>query len=111
MQIQRSRLAPHSVRQSARTAETLRGYKQHVVLPVHFPDPSLPPDTKVHKAYSVHSIATHLLYHNDDPLDVIEKYVKPHALAGDILAVAETPLAIMQGRYRHPVSKQGLPPP
>ena len=94
--------------------------KQHIVLPLHFPDPSLPPrifnssefcetnensenSGKKAKKFSVYSIPTHLLFHDDDPLDVIAKYVKPHAIPGDILAVAETPLALMQGRYRHPV--------
>ena len=94
--------------------------KQHIVLPLHFPDPSLPPrifnssefcetnensenSGKKAKKFSVYSIPTHLLFHDDDPLDVIAKYVKPHAIPGDILTVAETPLALMQGRYRHPV--------
>ena len=91
----------------------LETYSQHVVLPIHYPDPSSPPKVfsdQTHAkggekaTFSLHSVPTHLLYHDDDPLDVVERYVKPHAQPGDILAVAETPLAIMQGRYRHPTT-------
>ncbi|QDZ21365.1 hypothetical protein HOP50_05g38950 [Chloropicon primus] len=85
----------------------LSEHKQHVVIPVDFPDPSLPPLEvtdldQSDRDFKVYSIPTHLLFHGDDPLSVVEKYVKPHAVEGDIVVVAETPLAIMQGRYRHP---------
>ncbi len=89
----------------------LTRHKQHIVLPLAFPSNADGGDGETAAApkevregstgaagYSVHAIPTHLLHHGDDPLEVIDKYVKPHIAPGDILAVAETPLAIMQGR-------------
>ncbi|MFH1452714.1 MAG: coenzyme F420-0:L-glutamate ligase [Armatimonadota bacterium] len=45
-------------------------------------------------------IKTHLLTEKDDIFDVIEKLVKPKTFPGDIICIAETALAIMQGRFR-----------
>ncbi|MCS6815490.1 MAG: coenzyme F420-0:L-glutamate ligase, partial [Cyanobacteria bacterium] len=47
-------------------------------------------------------IRTHLLTHLDDPVTIVERYVKPYAQPGDIITIGETPVAIMQGRFRHP---------
>jgi hypothetical protein len=49
-------------------------------------------------------VPTHLLCHLDDPVSVVERYVRRHARAGDVLCMGETPLAAMQGRVRHPAS-------
>lgn len=49
-------------------------------------------------------VATHLLGCLDDPLQVLRRYALPHLQAGDVVAVAETPLAVMQGRYRDPAT-------
>jgi len=46
-------------------------------------------------------IRTHLLTPDDDFVDVVEKYALPMAKPGDIVAVAESALAIMQGRLYH----------
>jgi hypothetical protein len=47
-------------------------------------------------------VKTHLLGVLDDPAEVLERYcgalIQPH----DVLTIGETPLAVMQGRYRHP---------
>jgi len=56
----------------------------------------------VKEAGKVLPIRTHMLTECDDICDIINKYVKPYASAGDIVAIAESPVAIMQGRYVHP---------
>lgn len=80
--------------------------EQHVVLPLRFP-----PHEEEHAASwldrtrcSVLPIKTHLLTHLDDPNGIFDRYVKHHYQPGDILAIGETPLAIMQGRTRHPAT-------
>ena len=44
---------------------------------------------------------THLLTNLDDPVEVVKQYVLPHAQKGDIVTIGESPLAIIQGRFRH----------
>lgn len=46
-------------------------------------------------------IRTRLLRQGDDMAEIIETYVKPLAAPGDIVAIAETALAITQGRLKH----------
>lgn len=75
----------------------------HVVVPIKFPNPedsnkNWRPATNA----TVLPIKTHLLTALDDPVEIVRRYVTPHAEAGDIVAIGETPIAIMQGRYRHP---------
>ena len=54
-------------------------------------------------------IPTHLLCHMDDPVSVVRRYVMKHAESGDMVTIGETPLAVMQGRTRHPSGvKPGL---
>lgn len=79
-------------------------HSQHVLLPVQY---SLKASSdvqwrKLEKVGSVLPISTHLLSHLDDPLQVLKMYAMSHAKDGDIIAIGETPLAIMQGRFRHP---------
>ena len=50
--------------------------------------------------HQVLPVATHLLGWLDDPLQVLRDYAAPHLQPGDVVALAETPLAVMQGRYR-----------
>jgi hypothetical protein len=47
-------------------------------------------------------IKTHLLTEEDDVIELIREYVAPIARPGDVIAIAESPLAITQGRYCHP---------
>ena len=98
---------------------------QHVVLPIKFPQPLQTPEetTAGMRVYICQSfflcfvygrplgliwlavvpVPTHLLCHLDDPILVTERYAVPLARPGtDVIAIAETPLAIMEGRYRHP---------
>lgn len=76
--------------------------RQHVVLPLQYPD-------VLHKAMwrtvndgAVLPVRTHILCHMDDPLEVLRVYAMHHARIGDTIVIGETPLAIMQGRFRHP---------
>ena len=107
--------------------------EQRVVLPLKFPDPNVvaieakeedvdeteietEEDAdrlgssgplrwrRVKPGLSVLCVPTHLLCHLDDPVSVVERYVRRHARAGDMLCMGETPLAAMQGRVRHPAS-------
>lgn len=47
-------------------------------------------------------VRTPILTESDDLFEVIETFVLPLARPGDIVAIAESPLAIMQGRYVDP---------
>ncbi|MFM8524804.1 MAG: F420-0:Gamma-glutamyl ligase [Cyanobacteriota bacterium] len=49
-------------------------------------------------------IRTHLLGVLDDPLEMLRHYAGPLLQPGDILTIGETPLAVMQGRYQHPIT-------
>ena len=49
-------------------------------------------------------IRTHLLGVLDDPQEVLRHYAGALLQPGDILTIGETPLAVMQGRYQHPVT-------
>lgn len=50
----------------------------------------------------VRAVRTHLLGPFDDPAEVVRRYALGHALPGDIVTIGETPLAVMQGRFRDP---------
>ncbi len=50
--------------------------------------------------HQVLPLVTHLLGWLDTPLQVLRHYAVPHLQPGDVVALAETPLAVMQGRYR-----------
>ncbi|WP_247216693.1 F420-0:Gamma-glutamyl ligase [Synechococcus sp. C9] len=77
--------------------------EQHVVLPLAFPDPTRTlVSRRSPEGAEILLIRTHLLCHLDDPVSVIKRYAQPHALPGDIVVLGETPVAIMQGRWRHP---------
>lgn len=54
----------------------------------------------------VYPIKTHLLTPQDDPVEIVKRYVVPHAQKGDIITIGETPVAIMQNRFRHPTDIQ-----
>lgn len=77
---------------------------QHVVVPLQFPNPADRPQWReVPEAKAqVLPVKTHLLTNSDDPVEVVKKYVAPHAKPGDIVTIGETPIAIIQGRWRDP---------
>jgi hypothetical protein len=51
---------------------------------------------------SIYPIKTHLLSDEDDLVDVIKKYVSNFSKDGDIITIAESPVAITQGRFKLP---------
>lgn len=75
---------------------------QHVIVPLKFPAVEDSHRWRPTADADLLAIKTHLLTHLDDPVAVIKRYVLPHAQPGDIVAIGETPVAIMQGRFRHP---------
>ena len=56
------------------------------------------------KNFKLLPIKTHLLGVLDDPIKICNEYTNGILKSGDIITLGETPLAIMQGRYRHPSS-------
>jgi hypothetical protein len=76
---------------------------RHVIVPLTFPTAAEQsqrwrPTSKA----DVLPIKTHLLTHLDDPVEMVQRYVVPHSQSGDVVTIGETPIAIMQGRFRHP---------
>jgi hypothetical protein len=47
-------------------------------------------------------LRTHLLGPLDDPIDVMRTYAADLVQPGDVLTIGETPVAVIQNRYRHP---------
>ncbi|WP_392351707.1 F420-0:Gamma-glutamyl ligase [Parasynechococcus sp.] len=47
-------------------------------------------------------LKTHLLGTLDDPIDVMRTYAGHLTQPGDVLTIGETPIAVIQNRYRHP---------
>jgi hypothetical protein len=75
---------------------------RHVVVPLKFPKAEEHQRWRPTPKADVLPIRTHLLTHLDNPVEVVQRYVLPYAQKGDIVTIGETPLAIMQGRWRHP---------
>lgn len=75
---------------------------RHIIHPLQYPDSSIAPKKIKVKGVEVLPIRTHLLTELDNPVEVVKRYVLPHAFPGDIVAIGETPVALMQGRWRHP---------
>ena len=79
---------------------------RHIVVPLRFPDPMESKTWRSTTNSDVLPIRTHLLTPLDDPLEVVRRYVLPHAQSGDVVTIGESPVAIMQGRFRHPTDIQ-----
>jgi hypothetical protein len=80
-----------------------RVQSHHVILPLRERDAGAPTEwLDAGGALSVLPVRTHLLTPQDDPVAVAKHYASPHARPGDILTIGESPLAVMQGRFRHP---------
>lgn len=76
---------------------------RHVIVPLMFPSvEDAPQRWRPTAKADVLPIRTHLLTHLDNPVEVVERYVLPHSQPGDIITLGETPVALMQGRFRHP---------
>lgn len=75
---------------------------RHVVLPLKFPKAEESSRWRPTSNADLLPVRTHLLTHLDDPVEVVKRYVMPNAQPGDIITIGETPVALMQGRFRHP---------
>ncbi|MGJ3250712.1 MAG: F420-0:Gamma-glutamyl ligase [Elainellaceae cyanobacterium] len=75
---------------------------RHIIVPLRFPQAEDSHRWRPTADADILPVKTHLLTHLDDPVSVIKRYVVPHAQPGDIVTLGETPVAIMQGRWRHP---------
>ncbi|NJK34099.1 MAG: F420-0:Gamma-glutamyl ligase [Oscillatoriales cyanobacterium SM2_2_1] len=75
---------------------------RHCIIPLQFPETQRRALWRPTTDADVLPIRTHLLTVSDTFPELIQRYVQEHAQPGDILTIAETPVAIMQGRWRHP---------
>ncbi|MBF2002660.1 MAG: F420-0:Gamma-glutamyl ligase [Synechococcales cyanobacterium C42_A2020_086] len=76
--------------------------QRHIIVPLKFPAVEESQRWRPTPNADVLPIRTHLLTHLDSPVEVIKRYVLPHAQPGDVVTLGETPVALMQGRFRHP---------
>ena len=77
-----------------------RQQRHGLVVPLTRPAVDRQPIWRQGADHQVLPLATHLLGWLDHPLQVLQRYAVPHLQPGDVVALAETPLAVMQGRYR-----------
>lgn len=77
---------------------------RHAIVPLQFPSPNYVPNGRETNVATVFPIKTHLLTQSDDPVEIVKRYVLPHTQPGDIVTIAESPIAIMQGRFYHPTT-------
>lgn len=75
---------------------------RHVVFPLQHPDPADSKNWRMATGAEVLPIRTHLLTPLDSPVEVVRRYVLPHAKPGDVVTIGESPVAIMQDRFRDP---------
>jgi hypothetical protein len=75
---------------------------RHIIIPLKFPDPQAVQRWRPTPTADVLPVRTHILTHLDTPVEIVKRYVQPHAQPGDIITLGETPVALMQGRFRHP---------
>jgi len=75
---------------------------RHVMVSFQFPNPEDSKNWRSTPSAEVLPIKTHILTELDNPVETVRRYVTPHAKPGDIVTIGETPIAIMQGRFRHP---------
>ena len=78
--------------------------RQGVLVPLRQPEPlpAAAADFVAGDRCQVLPLRTHLLGPLDDPIAVLRRYAEAVLQPGDVLTLGETPLAVMQGRYRHP---------
>jgi hypothetical protein len=75
---------------------------KHCIIPLQFPSGEQRERWRPTPDADVLPIRTHILSAGDTPVDVLQRYVMSHAQTGDIVTIAETPIAIMQGNFYHP---------
>ena len=82
--------------------------RQGFLVPLRKPEPIEPAKANWRQGDNsqVLAVPTHLLGVLDDVETVLRRYAEPHLQRGDILTIAESPLAVIQGRYHHPSQLQ-----
>jgi hypothetical protein len=75
---------------------------KNIVVPLKFPNVEDSKRWRPVENADLLPIRTHLLTPLDSPVEIVKRYVVPHAQPGDIVTIGESPCAIMQGRFRHP---------
>ena len=82
--------------------------RQGFLVPLRRPEPIEPAKANWRQGDNsqVLAVPTHLLGVLDDVETVLRRYALPHLQRGDILTIAESPLAVIQGRYHHPSQLQ-----
>ena len=78
--------------------------RQGVLVPLRKPDPLTPEQVSFRAGDDcmVLPLRTHLLGPLDNSIDVLRTYAGGLVKPGDVLTIGETPVAVIQGRYRHP---------
>nr|WP_206339184.1 MULTISPECIES: F420-0:Gamma-glutamyl ligase [unclassified Synechococcus] len=78
--------------------------RQGVLVPLRRPEPLQPDQARFREGDGcrVLPLRTHLLGPLDDAIAVLRTYAADLIQPGDILTIGETPVAVIQGRYRHP---------
>ncbi|MGC1307690.1 MAG: F420-0:Gamma-glutamyl ligase [Phormidesmis sp.] len=76
----------------------------HLIVPLKFPKPEAATHWRENSVAHILPVPTHLLTNLDDTVEIVKNYVQPCAQPGDIVTIGETPVAIMQGRLRHPTT-------
>ena len=82
--------------------------RQGVLVSLKRPQPLLAANAefRVGDGCRVLPLRTHLLGSLDDPIDVLRTYASDLLQPGDVLTIGETPVAVIQSRYRHPSEVQ-----
>jgi hypothetical protein len=77
-----------------------------LLVPLQKPEPPQPSSAvwRTGDGCRVLPVKTHLLGVLDDPARVLDHYCGALIQPQDVLTIGETPLAVMQGRYRHPAT-------
>jgi hypothetical protein len=75
---------------------------KNVIVPLKFPNIEDSKRWRPVENADLLPVRTHLLTHLDHPVEIVKRYVLPHSQPGDIVTLGESPVAIMQGRFRHP---------
>ncbi len=79
---------------------------KNIVVPLKFPTVEESKRWRPVENADLLPIRTHLLTQLDSPVEIVKRYVLPHAQPGDVVTLGESPVAIMQGRFRYPVDIQ-----
>jgi hypothetical protein len=75
---------------------------KNIIVPLKFPNVEDSKRWRPVQDADLLPIRTHLLTPLDNPVDIVKRYVLPHAQPGDVVTIGESPVAIMQGRFHSP---------